>query len=235
MLKDLNEKLKLYGLKKFIKYSFSEVCSVLYWRGIRKSYSQKQEDLIIDKLLSHKKNGFYVDIGTSDPNRFNNTKRFYLKGWHGINIEPNPRIFERIKEDRKKDINLNIGIGDNEGKMNFFIFFPDTLSTFSEEEAKNYIKQGFRIIKEVRKLVKVFEEYAEETMDFLSIDTEGCDLDVLKSNNWERYRPKLICVELYAHNENNSEALNIENYLTSVDYLKKVDNKLNGIFVDSKN
>ena len=210
----------------------------LYAQFIKGSYSQYGEDLIIDKILGFKKDGFYIDIGAGDPSRFNNTKRFYLRGWHGINIEPNVSIFKKLKEDRKRDINLNIGIRKNKGRINFFVFFPDTLSTFSEKIAKDYTNQGFRIVKklrvEVKKLAKVFEEYVEkEAVDFLSIDTEGGELDILESNHWEKYRPKLICVETSPHGEGDS-GLKIENYLKSVAYREIFDNRLNKIFIDSR-
>ena len=98
------------------------------------------------KLLDFQKKGFYLDIGASDPNRFNNTKRFYLKGWCGINIEPDVLTFKKIKKFRSRDINLNIGLGkNNNGLMNFFIFFPQMLSTFNKKVANNYIKKGLKL------------------------------------------------------------------------------------------
>ena len=226
MLKDFYQKCKLYGWKKFIAYAVREVRRKLYTQPVKGSYSQNGEDLIIDKILGFKRDGFYIDIGAGDPKRFNNTKRFYLRGWRGVNIEPNVSIFKRIERDRKRDINLNVGIGNDEGKMSFFVFFPDTLSTFSGEVAKGYINQGYKMIREVkievRKLAKIFEEYARGVVDFLSIDTEGYNLDVLKSNDWGKYRPRLICVETGAHGRGNSKNLSIENYLKSVDYIKPI-------------
>ena len=85
------------------------------------SFSQYGEDVIIDRLLCHKKRGFYIDIGANHPDRFSNTKRFYVKGWSGINIEPNPIIFKKFAK-RTRDVNLNIGIGGGESTIGFLLF-----------------------------------------------------------------------------------------------------------------
>lgn len=61
------------------------------------------------------KNGFYIDVGAHDPNFISVTKAFYLKGWYGINIEPLPNLFKALQIYRRRDINLNIGIGEKEG------------------------------------------------------------------------------------------------------------------------
>ncbi len=73
------------------------------------SFAQFGDDIIIEKLLGKRK-GFYIDIGANHPDRFSNTKRFYVNGWRGINIEPNPISYNKFLK-RKKDVNLNIGIG----------------------------------------------------------------------------------------------------------------------------
>ena len=100
-----------------------------------KSYSLYYEDLIIDSLLSYKKNGFYIDIGANDPVKFNNTARFYQRGWCGINIEPNPELFKRLEEARKRDINLNIGVGEKETELTFYHISAHTLSSFNKQAA----------------------------------------------------------------------------------------------------
>lgn len=80
------------------------------------SYSQAQEDLVISKLFRNKQSGFYVDIGASDGIKYSNTHYFYLKGWRGINIEPDLDNFVRLKNIRKHDINIKFGISKNRSK-----------------------------------------------------------------------------------------------------------------------
>ena len=84
------------------------------------SYSQYQEDLIIDSYFKNKLKGSYVDIGAYDPNDLSNTKKFYLRGWSGINIDPNLSAIENFNQERDRDINLNIGISLIEGKEVFY-------------------------------------------------------------------------------------------------------------------
>ncbi len=236
------QKLKTYGLKTFIYYTWLEIVKHLYWYTIRQSFSQNQEDLIIDKILGYKKNGFYVDVGAYDPDRFSNTKRFYLKGWTGINIEPDTLSYEKFLNKRPNDINLNIGISDNPGVLTYYKMEPQTLSTFVEDEAKEYIKQGYSLLEkkevEVKSLAEVFDSYrANNPIDILSIDTEGLDMEVLKSNDWTKYKPQIICIESVKHLKIDRETPSVDmkdsdqqKYLSQYDYTKVFDNGLNSIY-----
>lgn len=204
MIKTVFERYRTYGFITFLRYFIAEFLRVLYWGMIRNSYSQKREDLIIDKLLDYKKNGFYVDVGACDPHRFSNTKRFYKKGWSGINIEPNKISYSKFKCHRPRDTNLNMGIASKAGNLTFYEIDPVAISTFSEAKAKEYQNKGFKIVStenvEVKRLESVLDDYAKnKEVDFISIDTGGFNIfnmEVLKSNNWEKYRPTLVCIEL---------------------------------------
>ena len=237
-MKQLIEKFKMYGFNKFVLYSFVEIKRFIVMILIKGSYSQQGEDLIIDKLLGYKKSGFYVDVGANNPNHFSNTKRFYKKGWRGINIEPDLNNFQKFKDQRKRDINLNCGIATTNSKLTFYKFFPDTLSTFSKSEANKYKKQGYKLQEkkdvEVQPLSDVLSQYCKKgNIDFFSVDTEGFDLDVLKSNDWNKFKPKLICIESVSHdlnNINNKKKDDHELFLCNVGYKKIYDNGLNSIF-----
>src|SRR5438552_17947489 len=106
-MQDILKKIKIYGIKKSINYAVRELYLKYWMQIVRNSYSQGGEDLVMDNFFNGKRKGFYVDVGANDPTRFNNTKRFYKKGWRGINIEPDPKLFEKIKSDRSRDTNLN--------------------------------------------------------------------------------------------------------------------------------
>jgi len=197
------------------------------------SYSQYQEDLILGLLLSSKKSGFYVDIGANDPVFLNNTLHFYKNGWSGINVEPDPRLYKKISDLRTKDINLNIGIGPKSGLMNFYKMSADTLSTFNKKAAiKNGKIHSAKLISveqiEVKPLSEIFEVYLKnKEIDFISVDVEGFELSVLKSNDWEKFRPTIIMAEI------NHEGLSIIEYLKSNGYSLIYSNKTNGIFIDN--
>jgi len=236
----LVKKLKMYGLKKFVLYSLSEVYLILWMQTARNSYSQKGEDVEIDRLLGNKRHGFYVDVGANDPVRFNNTYRFYKRGWRGINIEPDIESYEKIKRMRKRDVNLNFGVGSRAGRLKLYRFIPHTLTTFSKEEADRCVGEGY-VLKgvqevEVKKLALVLENYLRRTkIDFMSVDTEGFDLEVLKGNNWRRFRPRVLCVESTPgiRLKNGEEQREVGEFLVRHKYKLFLDNGINSIYVDS--
>ncbi|WP_198659625.1 FkbM family methyltransferase [Nubsella zeaxanthinifaciens] len=178
---------------------------LFYYLQYSKSYSQDGEDMILKALFESKKGykGFFVDVGAHHPVRFSNTKYFYDRGWKGINIEPTPNAIKAFKLFRKRDINLNIGIGTTEGSLTFYCFNEPALNSFSKEVSEKIHQSGgkYRIIKEekieVLPLSKVFDKYLPkgQTIDFISIDVEGLDYNVLLSNDWEKYQPQIILVE----------------------------------------
>lgn len=222
------KKYKIYGPLLFLKLFIFEVFRFVWWRVIHNSYSQNGEDLIIEKIVNKRGKGFYVDVGAYDPDRFSNTKRFYLKGWRGINIEPNPNSFLKFKNDRARDINLNIGIAKKNGYLDFFTMFPDTLSTFSKTVVRQYQAEGFELVSvtqiKVMTLSDIFRKYKAYKIDFMSVDTEGYDLTVLKSNDWVKFRPRVVILET-------SGLLRLEKFMLSKSYKKVYENKLNSIFV----
>lgn len=166
-----------------------------------KVYGQEAEDLIADKILGYKRSGFYVDIGAHHPERFSNTYILYKRGWSGINIDAMPGSMLLFKKKRKRDINLEIPISDKQEELSFFIFDEPALNTFSYNLANEYKKSGYLLVSEKRILAKplavVLDAYmpADKKIDFMSIDVEGFDLQVLKSNNWDKYTPKVILIE----------------------------------------
>lgn len=241
-IKLFKEKLKIYGIKKSIQYGISETVGRLYKETVQKSYSQQGEDLIIDKLLNYKKKGTYIDIGAFDPVRLSNTKRFYEKGWKGVNIEPDYNNYLKFVKLRPNDINLNIGISNKKDILKFFRFNVDTLSTFSKQEAEKYKKQGYKLLEtidvEVRTLSSIFSDVLKTNkIDFLSVDTEGYDLEVLKSNDWNKYRPKIVCVETLIHSVNNEKMISkdIIEFLKQKGYKEVADTGINTIFLDEIN
>lgn len=197
------------------------------------SYSQFNEDLLVDLLFLFKKKGLYLDIGANDPKINSNTKRFYDRGWSGINVEPGPNIFEKLNASRPRDVNLNIGIGPAKGSLTFYQVVGDpTLSSFKEDVAEKMAKKfGLNISGipiEVMTLVDIFELYVKgRQVDFISIDTEGLDLEVLQSNDWNRFRPSIVIAEI----DNNY--LKIVGFMQQCNYLMVYNNYHNGIFIDS--
>lgn len=196
----LFKRARIYGWRNAFPIALEEAKYQLLSRAIRASYSQGGEDLVIDRLLGGRSEGFYVDVGANDPWRFSNTARFYKRGWKGINVEPDPIVYERLAAARSRDINLNLGVGCADGELPFYHFFPDTFSTFSTEQAARSQEKGLELVETlaipVSRLDDLLSEHlGEREIDFLSVDVEGTELDVLLSNDWERFRPVVIVVE----------------------------------------
>ncbi len=102
------------------------------------SYSQNREDVVLHRVFAGLRSGFYIDVGANDPVIASVTKAFSELGWRGINVEPVPSVFERLREDRPLDINLNLGVSNCSKTVAFFECRSlTTLSTFSEAQARH--------------------------------------------------------------------------------------------------
>jgi FkbM family methyltransferase len=195
--------------------------------------SQYFEDIFIDSIFRGKRTGTYVDVGANDPSEFSNTKRFYDRGWSGVNIEPDVKVFEKICRERQRDVNLNLGIGRQEGELTFYALSPNTLSTFSKRAALHSIsKDGATIMSETRvKVITLAELFrntvADRQVDFLSVDAEGYEYEILSSNDCKLFRPTAIIVQL-----NQDKNGRVAHLMRAEDYLLICFNGTNGIFVD---
>lgn len=165
-------------------------------------YSQNREDLILAALFSDTKRGFYVDVGAHHPTEDSVTKYFYDKGWKGINIEPQQKQFDLLKDERPNDINLQIGIADKPGHLILRSYESSGLSTFAESLKKAYSEKdssgpgGHKDLKtRIETLGNVFNEQHVKKIHFLKIDVEGMEYEVLAGNDWKKYRPEVICIE----------------------------------------
>lgn len=164
-------------------------------------FAQDGEDLILDRMLETQKNGFYVDVGAHHPLRFSNTYLFYQRGWRGINIDAEPGSMRLFNKFRPNDINIESGVSDKAGYMTYYRFNEPALNTFNEMEARLKNRLPYRIIQERTILVRRLDEILLENLgqyqqiDFLSVDVEGMDCEVLKSNDWSKFRPRFILVE----------------------------------------
>lgn len=230
--------MRILGMDLKIKLTnakFNDLCRIdqVKQKRVLGSDSQYLEDIILDSIFKGKNKGFYVDIGANDPDEISNTKMFYERGWNGINVEPNVRLYNKLCSVRTNDINLNVGIGDECDNMKFHELDPDTLSTFSEESAKENIKiYKAKVVSKtsvkVITLKKLFDDYCQDkVVDFMSVDSEGFEKQILSSNDWKTYRPIAIVVEI-----NQDFDGSVLSYLINQEYSLIYCNGTNGIFVD---
>ena len=194
----------------------------------KKTYSMLGEDIFIDKFFKNKKTGFYVDVGAYHPLEGNNTNLLYKKKWNGINIDVNPLSIKLFKYARKDDLNLNIGISNKKKIVKLYYRKKlNMLNTLSKKLAKIHFRNGLQ-----QKTVKTntlnnileLSKYKNRKIDFFNLDVEGHELNVLKSLNFKKYKPSLICIEIHNHEEmynQNSDYLNrnpIHKYLLKKKY-----------------
>lgn len=181
-----------------LRYYYGRILIRLYGLKKEKSYSTINEDNVIDWLTGYKEKGTYIDIGANNPDHTNNTKLFYERGWRGINIEPNVKGYQAFLERRPEDTNLNVGIGvgeveyyenPNDSCRNTCVKSFADAWTGTEWEMKNK-----RTIK-LKPLSEVFEENGLKMVDFIKIDVETFEHEVLKSNDWTKYKARVLCIE----------------------------------------
>jgi FkbM family methyltransferase len=211
------------------------------------TYSQCGEDVIVSYLLSSLgiKKPTYLDIGTCHPIAANNTYLLYTQGHRGVCIEANPTLMPEIQKARSGDICLNVGIGiDEKAELDFYIFSNPVvstcniwISTFSNEEAEKR-KQHYKlhdIVKVSQTTINcIIRKYFDKHPNFVSIDVEGLDIEILKSLDFNQYRPEIFCVETVSFSENSVKEKETEiiNFMNEQGYLLYGDTYLNSIFVD---
>jgi FkbM family methyltransferase len=184
--------------------SFIKIFSKKYLDGYaRKSYSQEGEDMVLSRIFEGQSSGFYVDVGAHHPKRFSNTYFFYKRGWSGINIDAMPGSMKLFRRIRPRDINIEKPISFKKQILLYYAFNEPALNGFSREisEARNGVnnyKIDFTKDIETSTLEDVLNRNApsNQVIDFLSIDVEGLDFDVIRSINLKKYRPRVILVEI---------------------------------------
>lgn len=165
------------------------------------SYSQFGEDKVIRSLLPERF-GSYLDIGAGHPVRNSNTYYLYKLGWHGTLIEPITELAQTIAKKRPRDEVVNCLVAtetENVGNIKFFEFSPSELSTADEARAELLIEDGYELIRKYDVKIRDISEFTKvlcPTEPFLfTIDIEGLDYSVLKAIDWERFCPRVVCVE----------------------------------------
>lgn len=167
-------------------------------------FSQEGEDIILRRLFEGQANGFFVDVGAHHPFRFSNTYWAYQKGWSGVNIDATPGSSKSFNRWRPRDFNVEFCIGTVERTLDYTIFSEPALNTHDSsrieslsslrQNPKGTIQLYTRRLDSI--LAEVFLENPSPVIDFLSIDVEGSEMDVLESNDWLRFKPRVIVIEI---------------------------------------
>ena len=229
--------IKNYLKDSFLNYLLQLIIEFRFKHRSEKFYGQTSEDALLAKLISSKK-GFYVDIGCGHPIKFSNTYLFYKRGWNGVCVDPiqlNTRLFKLL---RRRDIVYNTLVGTMKNEIDFWEFEPYGLSTADPAIAESVLKiKDVRLIKlskiEVTPLSEMVPKIDSQFPTILSIDVEGMDLEVLKSNNWNNFRPHIICIEEWPNLKLGENALSaVTIYLGELNYKKISYTGLSSIYVN---
>lgn len=166
-------------------------------------FSQAGEDAIVWNTFLYrvpKKRGTYVDIGAYHPIKYSNTYLLYKAGWRGINVDPRPgskALFDRY---RAADINVEAGIASAEGSMTYYFISEDsTVNTFSKDNLDrlgmlDQVTKTFEV--PVLTLASLLDRHQNvQEVDYLNIDAEGFELEILGGLDDTKIRPTVISLE----------------------------------------
>jgi len=174
----------------------------------KKYFGQFGEDAVLQEIFAARawqetQKGFYIDVGAYAPKQYSNTYYFYTQGWRGINIDASPgsmRIFDKV---RKGDINIEAAVSDQEKDVILYSWgTPTVCNTLSKEHAARFSKIFEKEPEEIKVRTKTLAKILDanvptsERIDFLTVDVENHNLEVLASNNWEKYKPIIVVVEV---------------------------------------
>lgn len=210
-----------------IYYFFNIIFKKNKYRKI--SYSYGSVDLLLEHIFKNQSHGFYIDVGCQHPVMNNNTYLLYKKGWNGINIDLDKKNIDLFNFYRKRDLNLNFAISSQEGERDLFFYHDKSAINTVEKSVANYQRAQVKEIKKVKTktLNSIIEnsKFNNLTIDFVSIDVEGHELDVIKGFDLKKYKPKVVIIEFLDLSLKKLEIknLNIKNFLKSEIYQYMID------------
>jgi len=212
-------------------------------RGARQTYATCAEDLMVMDILKElgvREGVIYVDIGAHHPIFGNNTYLAYRDGGSGVLVEPNEDLCTIIKTKRPRDICLNVGAGRETKEVEFYAFEKRTTrSTFSKEQAHEWQQSSGQVpVVQKKKIVSldgILNVLGDRVPDFVSIDAEGYDIEILSGFTWSK-RPKLFCIEcMWREGQNHTKDerdQKIYEIMKQNDYLIEAQTRNNTLFID---
>ena len=167
------------------------------------SYAQRYEDMHLLRVFGEQANGFYIDIGAGHPVYDNVSFAFYLRSWSGITAEPNPWLAQLSEAVRPRDSRIQSLVGEKAGEATYYLVDDfHGLSTTVEGHAlkaqSEFGKNSQAMTVPVTTLRALCEQHAPAAIDFLKIDVEGAEREVLLGGDWRRFRPKVVVLEALA-------------------------------------
>jgi len=182
---------------------------------LKKSYSNWGVDMLSDFFFREKREGVYVDVGCHHPFLNNNTYPLHKRGWVGINIDLDYSSIDSFNFFRKNDHNIQIAVSDSTGDADLYFFHnraaKNTLSKSSGEQSKKILIVQTDTLNNIIASTK----FKDKRIDFLSIDVEGFEINVLKGFDFKKYKPSLVVLEFIDPNLKEFFYQKIDNILDS--------------------
>lgn len=155
------------------------------------------------RCFADRADGFYVDVGAGHPVHDNVSFAFYLKGWRGLTVEPNRELGDLSRAIRPRDTQHDMLVGAAAGETTFYLIdefhgFSTTVAHHAQAVAKEFGKASRAITLPVTTLAALCAREAPPRIDFLKVDVEGGETEVLAGNDWRRFRPQIVLVEALA-------------------------------------
>jgi hypothetical protein len=206
------------------------------------SFAQSGEDLIANFIFHYLQihdKITYLDVGAHEPVAINNTYFFYRHGFRGVLVEPNVDMGKKLRAVRPQDTTLEAGIGVTAAReADYYVMTESAWNTFSKEEAEHMAqvtRGGIKIERVVKmpllEINDVMAKHFGGAPSFLSIDAEGLHLAILKTIDFKRYRPAVICVETLISGTKKYMP-EIPTFMETQKYVARGSSFVNTIFVD---
>ena len=167
----------------------------------RLAYSHWGVDLIITKLLNSKNKGIYIDVGCHHPFLNNHTYLLYKSGWEGINIDVDYNSIDMFNFFRKSDVNIQTAVTDHKGEVDLFFYHNRAAKNTISKEFGSDAKEKKKINSDTLNNIIENSKFKNSKIDFVSIDVEGNEMNVLNGFNLKKYKPKLILLEFILPNK----------------------------------
>jgi FkbM family methyltransferase len=199
------------------------------------SYAQNLEDYHLAQAFAGQTSGFYIDVGAGHPVADNVSCWFYLQGWAGLVVEPQHDLLALYRHIRPRDIAIDSVLGSAIGET--VLYRVERLHGFSTivpqaaERARGFGVDFTEQRVAMTTLAALCEENRIERIDFLKIDVEGAEADVLRGGDWRRFRPRIILLEALAPGSMAPAWPEWEPFLIAHDYRFGLDDGLNRFYV----